>query len=406
MLKHAWKRIHRTPLPAVAVLLFAAILCTVLCGLEGANRKEVEEFREIYRTTPVTLTVTNLTGTKTDGLEAPAWVANVFSGDTLLPHSLKEYVKDLRLRTSYAVDSVVLEEKVIDTEQMQLVGVTSEAVIGSQSPLPGNTKVTWLDGYDESAFLSGARICLLPESMVGDGELPETVHMEFSYIKWVDVNAYIILYYALDLTVAGTHSTDYLSFYCPYYVVAEIYNGLEQRTKLDCVSAVLIDNDLQAEAAEHARYWFPEPDLAGKKIPWDYSSYTYYPYALRIDDSQLRSAEETLENSLTINRICTALVFALSAGAGFLISFLMIRSRKREIILMRTMGTPNGRIYGGFAFEQLLCIVLGAVLGGSAFRWQPAEQLATFVGIYFGGLTVALLIFLHSNLISNIKEDE
>lgn len=406
MLSHTLTRIKRAPLPALAVLLFAAILCTVLCGLEAANKQENAEYQEIYRTTPVTLTVTNLTGTQSNGLNAPAWVANVFNGDALMPHSLREYVKDLKIRTSYAVDSVLLGEELVELERMQIVGVTYEDLIGTQSALPGSTKVTWLPGYDAGILLTGERICLLPESIAVEGELPESVYMEFSYEKWIDANTSITIYYNLELTVAGTHSTDDRSFYCPYHVVAGVYNGLEQRTELDCVSAVLIDNNLQEEVTEHARYWFPEPNLAGEKTPWDYSVYTYYPYALRIDDSQLRSAEETLENSLTINRICTVLVFALSAVAGFFVGFLMIRSRKREIALMRTVGTPNGSIYGGFAFEQMLCVAAGALLGGGAFFWQPVAKLAAFAGIYFVGLSIALLIFLHTNLLTTIKEDE
>lgn len=406
MLSHTVTRMKRAPLPALAVLLFAAILCIVLCGLEAANQKEIVDYQQICRTTPVTLTVTNLTGTQSDGLDAPAWVANVFSGDAFLPHSLKDYVKDLKIRTSYGVDSVQIGDALIETEQMRIIGVTSQNLIGAESTLPGSANVTWREGFDESLLLEGERICLLPESMVAEGELPETVHMDYSYVKWIDANTSVTLHYELDLTVAGTHSTDSLSFYCPYHVVAGIYNGLEQRTKLDCVSAVLIDNDLQEEAAQHARYWFPEPNLAGEKLPWDYSTYSYYPYALRIDDSQLRAAEETLENSLTMNQICTALVFVLSAVAGFFIGFLMIRSRKQEIALMRTMGTPNMRIYVSFALEQMLCVILGTLLGGSYFLWQPAGRLTAFMGIYFVGLTVALQIFLHTNLLSAIKEDE
>lgn len=406
MITHALKRIQRAPLPALAVLLFAAILTAVLCGLQAANEQEVEDYKEIYRTTPVTLTVTNLTGTQSDGLDAPAWVANVFNGDAYLPHSLLDYVKDLKIKTSYSVDVLEIAGERVDTVGMDIVGVTAEELVGAQPILPGDARVTWLEGFDESILLTGERVCLLPEAVLPDGDMPETVKMEYSYEKWIDVNTSITIYYNLELAVVGTHCTDDITVYCPFYVVSGIYNGLEQRTRIDCVSAVLLDNSLQEEVTEHARYWFPEPNLAGEKIPWDYSTYTYYPYALRIDDSQLRSAEETMENSLLINNICTMLVFVLSAAAGFFIGFVMIRNRKREIVLMRTMGTPNSSIYGGFAFEQMLCAVLGTILGGAVFLWQPIGRLLVFVSIYFVGLTIALLIFLHTNLLSTIKEDE
>ena len=100
------------------------------------------------------------------------------------------------------------------------------------------------------------------------------------------------------------------------------------------------------------------------------------------------------------------MAFALSAGAGFFVGFLMIRQRKREIALMRTLGTRNGAVYLGFALEQILCVVVGAALGGAPFGWHPVERLLIFIGIYFIGLTAALLVFLHQNLLSTLKEGE
>ena len=120
----------------------------------------------------------------------------------------------------------------------------------------------------------------------------------------------------------------------------------------------------------------------------------------------MTEAENTLQKSLTISAVGTALIFLLSAGTGAVIGGLMIRSRKREIRLMRTLGTPDGRIFGSFALEQLACVVLGVVLGGAAFLWRPLEQLLLFVVIYALGLTLALLVFLRKNLMATIKEDE
>lgn len=397
------KRMQRAILPAVAVLLFSAILSLALCALDAMNRKELAEYESVCLTTPVTLTVTNLTGTQWDHLGAPVWVANVFDGDAFLPHSLKEYVKDLKVRASYPVDTVSIGEEQIEAQGMNIVGITSPVLAESAA---GEQSLSWFPGFGEDILLTGERVCLLPASMIRDAAVPEQVRLEFSYIKWVDTDHYITLYYDLDLTVVGTHKGDAQNIYCPFPILKGIYQGLDQQTEIDCVSAVLADNTRQAEAVQHARYWFPEPDLSGTKIPWKYASYTYHPYALRVDDSRLLAAEEALQNSLTINRICVVLIFTLSVGAGLLIGFLMIRSRKHEIALMRTLGTPGRSIYAGLATEQMLCVLLGVILGGGAFFWQPAGQLLIFAGIYFAGLTVALLVFLRKNLLTTIKEDE
>ena len=125
-----------------------------------------------------------------------------------------------------------------------------------------------------------------------------------------------------------------------------------------------------------------------------------------IHDYLLTQAKTNLENSMTVTRVGTTLVLALSAGAGAFVGFLIIRDRKREIILMRIVGTRDGGIFSSFALEQLLCVVLGVILGGAAFLWRPFEGLILFVVIYALGLTLALVIFLRKNLMATIKKDE
>ena len=124
-----------------------------------------------------------------------------------------------------------------------------------------------------------------------------------------------------------------------------------------------------------------------------------------IDDSMLKSLEVSMKNSLRLNQLASAVVFALSAGAGFLTGFLVIRSRKREIGLMRTLGASHPSIFAELALEQMLCIALGIGLGGSYTLWEPVRQLIVFAAIYTAGLVVALLIFMRENLLATLKEE-
>ena len=100
------------------------------------------------------------------------------------------------------------------------------------------------------------------------------------------------------------------------------------------------------------------------------------------------------------------IVFILSAGAGFLTGFLIIRARKREIALMRTIGNSQISIFGEFSLEQLACVVAGIILGGGYSLWQPIGQLLIFGCIFYLGLAVSLAVFLNKNLLTTIKEDE
>ena len=128
--------------------------------------------------------------------------------------------------------------------------------------------------------------------------------------------------------------------------------------------------------------------------------------ALDINDAQLEKVQQDFKNSMAVNRIAAAAIFILSAGAGALVGLLIIRSRKHEIALLRTLGTTDRGIYGSFVMEQALCVIPGIATGGAVFRWQPPGRLCLFAGVYLAGLSVMLWICLRKNLLTVMKEEE
>ena len=112
-----------------------------------------------------------------------------------------------------------------------------------------------------------------------------------------------------------------------------------------------------------------------------------------------------MKTNIMINKLGTALVFALSAGAGFLVGFLIVNRRKREIMLMRTMGMPDRTVFRDLFLEQGLCSLAGALFGGAFFLWQPPLRIALFLLLNYAGLALSLVIFLKKNLLTAIKED-
>ena len=125
-----------------------------------------------------------------------------------------------------------------------------------------------------------------------------------------------------------------------------------------------------------------------------------------INDEHLAELSTILEESIRFNRFVTVLVVILSIISGFLVGFLMVRRRKRDIMLMRMVGESNARVYVGFALEQMICIILGIAIGGAYYMWNPMDKLAIFAIAYFVALSFALVIFMSKKLIKNVKEDE
>lgn len=399
MVSYLWRRMRRKPWAALAVLLFAAILSCVLCGLQHYNETEQLHYEETWRTIPVKVSVTSLSGTKSDDLAVPGWVADLLIGKG----GLADYLKDVQMKCSYPVTNY--QEVGIS----RAVGITSTNIVKSFWPENGG-EITWHSGYGENIFAENELLCLAPEGLTTDwdAEMPgQQLYLFFQNEYRNDHNEQLTAEYELYLTVAGTYrgGPDDL-VYCSYGLVEDIFFKMKEERTVDSISATLTDNGLLDELKADRGSWFAAPNATGAKTEWGHFGYEYYLYALDINDELLRNVSSTLENSMLINRFCTQMIFLLSAGAGFFIGFLMIRQRKREITLMRTVGTRDRAIFVGFMLEQMLCAAVGTALGGVAFVWRPPERLLIFLGVYFVSLSVSLILFLRRNLLTTIKEDE
>jgi ABC-type antimicrobial peptide transport system permease subunit len=237
----------------------------------------------------------------------------------------------------------------------------------------------------------------------------------------VDENGQIVVdmpktEYTCTLKIVGTYTEgDGKSIYCPSDIIKQAYDGLEKTIIAQSLSATLKDNKRLDEFREKMSLCFLEPDPNAKRTSWNVKidiglpmriSEKSYPYALDIDDNHLFDLAAILEDSIKFNRTVTVFVVILSVISGFLVGFLMVRRRKRDIMLMRMVGESNARVYVGFAFEQMICIILGIVIGGAYYKWNPINNLAIFAVAYFIALSLALVIFMSKKLINNVKEDE
>lgn len=394
-------QLRKMPLHTWAAALLALIMSVALCALNASNEAEYANFEKARQEVPVTVTVTDPKGEKSTDMDLKGWVADIFSGE--YDWGLSDYLTNVSIKMHQTIETV--NAKPADLRLQGLMSIDSAPEL---SPATGS-RVTWFDGYDESILLTYEPVCLVPEGFTEDAD-PTTPEQEvalYFFREWKETDSMGVVTdsgtfeYSCTLTVAGTYvsSVGAQDIYAPYYIARTASTKLGVSPTLHSASAVLKDNETLEEFLEVAYKYFLEPgpdaDPKGLRV-----------YGLKVEVGSLKKAEAVLNNSITVNTISTYLVFILSAGAGFFLGFLMIRSRKRDIILMRTLGKPNFRIYLDFAREQMLRVILGAAVGGAAFMWKPLDRLGWFVAVYFVGLSAALILFLGSKLITNMKEDE
>lgn len=403
MWKFTFKRMIRSPLPAVGVLLFAVAMAVVLQSLHHSRVEAQEYYEEIYNQIDVICTVTNLRGTKSDGLDLTNIYVNEFTEyrDWIGESSILHLIENVQLKSQHKLSGRL-------TDHM-LVGITSLKMAPELWPENGCT-IFWNEGFDESIFSEKALFCMIPQTLAQElaeeqsGEGEDTVPVETIPVELKLEAGY--LYYPVEpgdyngtMQIAGVYSGgDQKTVYCGWLTLMGIWEEMGQFESAVAAQATLRSNNQIAALRKAASGLFSEPDPN--------ADLTSIALALDIDDSKLKEADLTLRNSLRVNELSTALVFVLTAGAGFLIGILMVRSRKRDIDLMRTMGTSNANLYLSFTAEQMLCMIVGTAAGAATYAWQPLMQLVIFVGIYFVGLSAALIVFLRSNLLTAIKKDE
>lgn len=399
MWKFTWKRMLRSPLPAVGVLLFAVAMAVVLQSLHNSKMEAQKHYEEIYSQIDVTCTVTNLRGTKSDGLDMTNIYVNEFTEyhEWIGESSILPFLEDVQIKSQHKLSG--------DLADRILVGITSLKMARELWPENGCT-IFWNEGFDESMFGESKLLCIIPEKLAkelaGEGEeavLVDTIPVLLKVDDPYPMRPTEPEDFEGAMQVAGIYTGgDQKTIYCPWLTLMGIWDQMGEFESAVAAQATLRDNSQIAALREASSEFFFTPDPNADNLSPG--------LALDIDDSKLKEADLTLRNSLRVNELSTLLVFVLAAGAGFLIGFLMVRSRKRDIDLMRTMGTPNGKIYLSFAAEQMLCVTAGTVAEAISQASQPIGQLAVFVGIYFVGLSAALLFFLRSNLLTDIKKDE
>lgn len=410
MIKKIIKRIKRQPLHCIAVCLLAAVLSVSLCHLHHSLEEERLSFEQTCNSIPVSFKITELDGSKFEGRTGiEPWAMNEFVREY---GDFYQLAKEVLVRLDFK--GVIKKEDEQATPSTPFSGITALDAADELTEARGGS-VRWYEGYDESILSTKELVCLVPEDYEGGDKLEVTfTGQDNTEVLILDNDIEIIHNYVqhtFTLTVVGRYTDDEnIRIYCPYKTMLSILDMVElaKESHVSLLGGIL-KNGTDIEKLREAREkWFAEPNPTGAKTPWPAGGeyFEHYLYALDIEDTLLRTLETDMKNSIYLNKFASVLLFILSAGAGFLTGFLIIRSRKREIALRLTMGDSKTSTFLELSLEQLTCALAGIMIGGAYTLWHPVWQLVTFAIIYYIGLSIALMVFLRKNLLTSIKEDE
>lgn len=228
----------------------------------------------------------------------------------------------------------------------------------------------WVEGYDVSIFTGSEMVCLVPY----------VYQLEYGDTWDVQVGGK-----TYTLTIAGTYGwfsgyEDGLVYYCPVDTLKAIYEDAQEEFTYSGFEMELQNLPKLDDFKELLRQL--ALDSGDTRVI--------------INDSRLQSITSHLKRQIRLLETLLPVLFALVAGVSFGLSFLLLRGRKREAAVLRSLGMKRTAVFASFLFENLLQAILGllisCVIGWQAFgsgALQP-NYLAALLGCYLLGGAVAV----------------
>ncbi len=325
-----------------SVALLIALLCAFLTLFDFFICQKEHDMDSVYESIPVTVVVSNLTGTKTDDLEITDYIINYFLSDQYTyggepqERAFSSYVKDVRLKVSvyYSLGTGF-------SNSQKLSGITSVDAASELAPYSGNP-ITYLSGYDESVLSSDKAVCLVSATLA---EKLMQYTDNSGYIKLIvqmspDMTAGVSTQVLLE--IAGTFPSETETIYCPFSFVAALQEELDGMVTGDSLSATVRDNHELDEFRQILIRHFAEVDPSGHLEEIDSSpALRYHQFAITIHDETLREALNALNRNLqTLYRIkpifvCIAILIGATAG------YFSVHIRKMEFAIARSLGAKR-----------------------------------------------------------------
>ena len=280
----------------------------------------------------------------------------------------------------------------------------------------GDEPITsWLSGYDESIFKGEDALCIVstqfakknglePDDILSILFLVEAMGDEQKY--WVSariaglfngVSAEEHIYLPFSMSEFTLEDVKRSRTGIPYIEREDItlsYSSLSFR-----LQNLRNLSDFKEELAERGYTSIGKYDRARKFVV--------------IEDTLLNSSVASLERHIAYMRILFVVTYLLAAVIGFVISYLMTKSRRKELAMMRSMGAGRLRTFFAFFTEQAVLAVVGfglgiAVLGlffGGIFTVQWPYFLG-YLACYVLGIALSILVMNRVNVMGILTKED
>jgi len=321
---------------SVTALAFALVFLINVMG--GVRERQQEEYERVRRDYEVAIEMLDGEGAAAEDLFIDDMYFALFTDPDAL-FSLAGYVKDVL---------VIRELDIVGGPfgpEGSLIGVSAFAADNGLGP---DAVVAFLDGYNESAFMTGENVCVVSENAYGalDGGILK-ITVRALYPRWREEVETV----EAELAIVGVvRSGIDAVVYCPFITANELGRMSDGSPFYsDKLSAVVSDNDRLDELREAAKRRFAPVGTT--------------KFQIVIYDSLYFELLARIKQNISFVEVVTPVLYLLSVCMGVAVSYLLTRRRTHEFAVMRSTGVSRADIFFTAVSEQAALCLFGAAIG-------------------------------------------
>ncbi len=338
-------------------ILVVLLLHTYLANI--ANNKE--QLQSLPEAIPIQAYITTLNGNSSTGIFIPDEIVQ-----GLLDSSYVEKPR-LNVRLKAGIDRVIpgpwetlnlflaggncLEAAVRDLKETDVVwnaGEDSSFLAGTEAKCIVSKKL-----FDQKGWKLGQKITLCQYYYYRQDEKSTELYMDP-----LETTVYEIAGYADFMEKANAEDVNVTpDIVVPFLVVREAYERQEIPFYADSISFWLSDSLKLNEFKQEMKALGLQ-----NRNPLS-EDYSLNGTALTVQDAAFIDTANHLRQVIDAVRAFFPFLLVLIVGVGYLVTLLLLNSRKKEAALLRSIGLGRWRCFRIFFMEQLLLVVSGIVLG-------------------------------------------
>ncbi|MDD2979007.1 MAG: MerR family transcriptional regulator [Hespellia sp.] len=362
--------------------LAIAVCCMVVCfvgiymGNVDSHKEQLEHLSDVYR---ITGEVRNSNGSLSEGL--------------LISDEMSEVIRKSPYIGWYkeTVNLDGVAENDTEGRHRTVTGVNQLEVLQSQT----NGNYSWMDGMDHVKFMQEENVCVVDEKLLEKYQvrLGDELSFQISYYDAADIQAYTLNLKPLKtvtLRIVGSAAFTTTDVVCSLDEVKTWFQEAAVPYQASSFSFSLAKPDtLNSFVGQMKKAGFTE--VSGSAMS------TYKGYTLVLDDTDYINTAGALRKSIDFLIGFYPVLYALILLMGYMISYLLLQSRRLELAIMKSLGTGNHIITGQIFMEHMLLAVAGCVLGmginlvmGFGNVWVLTKMSLLFLLCYGIGTMIAL----------------